>query len=269
MNREIAKLTTSQFARLHGVNKRTLHYYDNIGLFSPRSKGENKYRYYDYLQSIEFEYIRMLKELNMGISEIKDYLDNPNADDFTRLADTKIREIEGEIRRLKKNKKVLLDKKQKLVLCRTVQDGEVRLSECEEERFLTTPYGFEEDDLQKLAVHVKEAWTVEQYREGIGSYISIDKVRQGNFERYEGLFTPAPRDSREEEILVRPGGMYLCGYGRGGWDRLPGLYERMLRFADENRLELSGFAYEMGLNDFAVSSMEESVTQVLIRAEQR
>ncbi|MFR1481178.1 MAG: MerR family DNA-binding transcriptional regulator [Hydrogeniiclostridium mannosilyticum] len=32
--------TTGQFAKLNGVNKRTLHYYDEIGLFSPKSKGK-------------------------------------------------------------------------------------------------------------------------------------------------------------------------------------------------------------------------------------
>lgn len=30
---EIIKLTVSQFAKLHNVNKRTLHYYDEIGIF--------------------------------------------------------------------------------------------------------------------------------------------------------------------------------------------------------------------------------------------
>lgn len=55
------------------VNKRTLHYYDNIGLFSPCTKRENGYRYYEISQSIDFEYIRMLKELYMSIEEIKLY----------------------------------------------------------------------------------------------------------------------------------------------------------------------------------------------------
>ena len=49
------RLTTAQFANLHKVNKRTLHYYDTIGLFSPKSKGENGYRYYGLSQSVEFE----------------------------------------------------------------------------------------------------------------------------------------------------------------------------------------------------------------------
>ena len=33
MKKDIARLTVSQFAKLHHVNKRTLHYYDSIGLF--------------------------------------------------------------------------------------------------------------------------------------------------------------------------------------------------------------------------------------------
>lgn len=44
---DFSKLTTAQFAALHEVNKRTLHYYDSIGLFSPETKGDNHYRYYD------------------------------------------------------------------------------------------------------------------------------------------------------------------------------------------------------------------------------
>ena len=35
---DFSKLTTAQFAALHEVNKRTLHYYDSIGLFSPKQK---------------------------------------------------------------------------------------------------------------------------------------------------------------------------------------------------------------------------------------
>ena len=42
MNKENLYLTIAQFAKLHNVNKRTLHYYDKIGLFSPNYKGENK-----------------------------------------------------------------------------------------------------------------------------------------------------------------------------------------------------------------------------------
>lgn len=101
---EIIKLTVSQFAKLHNVNKRTLHYYDEIGIFSPDYKGENGYRYYDYMQGVDFEYIKMLKELNMGLDEIKRYIDNPNEEDFKEIAEVKIKEIDQEIRTLNRRR---------------------------------------------------------------------------------------------------------------------------------------------------------------------
>ena len=40
------RLTTAQFAKLHEVNKRTLHYYDEIGLLKPSIVTEARYRLY-------------------------------------------------------------------------------------------------------------------------------------------------------------------------------------------------------------------------------
>ena len=65
--------TTGQFAQLHHINKRTLHYYDQIGLFSPDYHGKNHYRYYTYQQSPELEMILTFRDLGMSIDEILRY----------------------------------------------------------------------------------------------------------------------------------------------------------------------------------------------------
>lgn len=62
MNKE-SFLTTGEFARLAGVTKHTLFYYDEIGLFSPEVKTENGYRYYSIAQLDVFDVIYTLKEL--------------------------------------------------------------------------------------------------------------------------------------------------------------------------------------------------------------
>lgn len=43
-------LRTAAFAKLAGVNKKTLHYYDEIGLFRPAYVNEKGYRFYSPLQ---------------------------------------------------------------------------------------------------------------------------------------------------------------------------------------------------------------------------
>lgn len=267
MNSETIKMTTAQFAKLHGVNKRTLHYYDNIGLFSPCTKGENQYRYYDYLQSMEFEYIRMLKGLNMSIEEIKTYLDNPNETDFLEIANRKTQEIDQEMERLKKSRATLQTKKQQLELCNEIQDMEIRMTECEEMYYLTTPFGFEDNDLQELILHIKDTWDIEQYRMGIGSYISVEKVLGQHFETYDGLFTPTQKGNSYTDVWIRPKGTYLYGYRIGTWEHLPELYDKIVRFAKDRHLHLTGYAYEIGVNDFAIQNMDEYVTQVMVHVE--
>ena len=269
---EIIELTVSQFAKLHNVNKRTLHYYDEIGIFSPDYKGDNGYRYYDYMQGVDFEYIKMLKELNMGLDEIKRYIDNPNEEDFKEIADVKIKEIDQEIRTLNRRREVLEDKLKKLNKCDDVRKkNSVKVIECEEQKFFYTPFKFEDDDLKQLISHIKDVWTVDEYCKGIGSFISVDKIQRGEFEEYDGLFIEMLDDMESKNTkntIIKPKGKYICAYHMGDWDTLPDFYDEIVKYAEENNLTLVGYSFEIGMNDFAISDMEDYITQIMIRVEE-
>ena len=266
---EIIKLTVSQFAKLHNVNKRTLHYYDEIGIFSPDYKGENGYRYYDYMQGVDFEYIKMLKELNMGLDEIKKYIDNPNEEDFKEIAEVKIKEINQEIKLLNRRKEVLEDKLQKLSKCDEVRNKNyIKVVECEEEKFFYTPFKFEDDDLKQLISHIKDVWTVDEYCKGIGSFVSVEKIQRGEFEEYDGLFIEMLDDIDSKNTIIKPKGKYICAYHMGDWDTLPDFYDEIVKYAEENNLTLVGYSFEIGMNDFAISDMEDYITQIMIRVEE-
>ena len=55
---------------------------------------------------------------------------------------------------------------------------------------------------------------------------------------------------------------------QGDWSRLPAAYQRILDYAWQQRLRLSGYAYEQEINEMAVSSAEEIITQITIRCDQ-
>ena len=266
---EIIKLTVSQFAKLHNVNKRTLHYYDEIGIFSPDYKGDNGYRYYDYMQGVDFEYIKMLKELNMGLDEIKKYIDSPNEEDFKEIADVKIKEIDREIRTLNRRREVLEDKLNKLNKCDEVRKkNSIKVIDCEEQKFFFTPFKFEDDDLKQLISHIKDVWTVDEYCKGIGSFVSVEKIQRGEFEEYDGLFIEMLDDIDSKNTIIKPKGKYICAYHMGDWDTLPDFYGEIVKYAEENNLTLVGYSFEIGMNDFAISDMEDYITQIMIRVEE-
>ncbi|MFD2610890.1 MerR family transcriptional regulator [Paenibacillus gansuensis] len=64
-------LTVGQVARIFNITPKTLRHYDNIGLFSPASMGEeNGYRYYTMEQLPELRYIVYLRSMGIGIETI-------------------------------------------------------------------------------------------------------------------------------------------------------------------------------------------------------
>ena len=266
MKKSNIKLTTAQFAKLHNVNKRTLHYYDNIGLFSPNTKGENGYRYYDLSQSIEFEYILMLRELNVSIDDIEEYIKRPTEENFIRLATAKEVEINNQIKRLKLIKKTIHEKKNQIELCQSLEISKFEINECKEEKLLILPYDFD-DDISNTFSFMAKSWSVEQIRMGVGGMISINKVLKNDFSKYDGIYTPALYPNPAKNIFHKPKGTYITYYHRGEWDTLPHAYHQLIKYSKKNDLEMTGYAYEMGMNEFALSNEEDYVTKISIRIE--
>lgn len=265
MKNKSIKLTPAQFAKLHEINKRTLHYYDEVGLFHPQSRSKEGYRYYDISQSIDFEYIRMLKELNMSIEEINTYIKNPTPSNFIEIANEKIETLEKEIQKLKNIKTIMNTKRNQILFCETLSNQEIRIEDCASEEILIYPYDFEEDNISNIFHHLKNTWGIEQIRMGIGSFISLNKIYKNNFEIYDGLYTVALEHTQIEKKFIKPGGQYLCGYQKGTWDTLPCMYQKMIAYAKKKHIHITGYAYEVGLNDFVISNPNEYITKIMIQ----
>lgn len=81
--------SSGEFAKLNGINKRTLHYYNDIGLFCPKVKGENGYHYYSCFQTIQLEMILIFRRLGLSIEDIKTYTDSPSDASFQQIISDK------------------------------------------------------------------------------------------------------------------------------------------------------------------------------------
>ncbi|WDF83037.1 MerR family transcriptional regulator [Lacticaseibacillus pabuli] len=64
-------LSIRKFADLAGTTRRTLLFYDEQNLFKPASVKENGYRYYEYDQLYQLNFILQLRRLGLSIAEIK------------------------------------------------------------------------------------------------------------------------------------------------------------------------------------------------------
>lgn len=71
-------LTIGEFSRTCFVTKKTLRYYDNIGLLHPAHVAENGYRYYTTDQIRTMRLVLRLKTYGLSLPEIAAHLANPD-----------------------------------------------------------------------------------------------------------------------------------------------------------------------------------------------
>jgi DNA-binding transcriptional MerR regulator len=65
----------AEVARLSGLTSRTLRHYDEIGLLPPAFTAANGYRHYEQEDLLRLQQIRLLRELGVGLPEIRRILD--------------------------------------------------------------------------------------------------------------------------------------------------------------------------------------------------
>ena len=255
---------------MHQINKKTLMWYDEIGLFRPAAVAENGYRYYTYYQSALLETILLLRELDMSIPQIKSFLQNRSSERFVGLLRDKIGEVERKITRLQGIRGTLIEREAAFAALLHADLSKIELVEREEE-FLylvgTTDGATMEEDIESVIETAKEH-NIKSLRDtSYGALISVDKLQKGDFDRYDGLFLKAVRPVIEKGVHRKPPGMYLRAYCKGSWDNLPQRYREILQYAAGRRWRLAGYSYESGDNEIAIDSMDEYLTRIEILVE--
>jgi len=91
--------SVNEVSKLSGVSRRTLQYYDEIGLLPPSEVKESGYRYYDEESLRRLWSILFYKELGFSLHDIQLILENP-------------KEMEKEL--LRQHKQVLMEKQTQL-----------------------------------------------------------------------------------------------------------------------------------------------------------
>ena len=138
MNKNNKFLTIGQFAAMHGINKKTLMWYDEIGLFKPAViNPENGYRCYNYHQSPVLETILLLRELEVPVHEIQNFMKNRSAQSLKNLLDDKIADLDSQLMHLQAIRTTLCTQRRHMITLMTMDLSEIRMIE-QKERFLVT-----------------------------------------------------------------------------------------------------------------------------------
>ncbi|WP_300788854.1 MerR family transcriptional regulator [uncultured Acetatifactor sp.] len=268
MNRQNKLLTIGQFAAMHGINKKTLMWYDEIGLFRPASVNpENGYRYYDYHQSPVLETILLLRDLDVSIHEIQDFMKDRSAGNLKQLLEEKMADLDKQIAHLQAVRTTLSAHRQNMDTLLTMDLSEISVVEREERCLVTV--GIDrgtsfEREVELITAETEKYQLGRLHKASYGSMISVSSLMSGRYDDYSRLFIEIPFLSYRAGLHMAPGGKYLRAFCKGEWDRLPKRYQEIFDYAREHGLTPYGYSYEMGINENVIERIEDYIVQIEI-----
>lgn len=266
------KYKINEVAEMHNISKKTLIYYDKIGLFKPKYVDEvNNYRYYDIQEFPVLKQIVYLKKIGFSLKEIKSLLDNREHNLTIEALSNRNKEIVKEIESLKEIHRSIeylmdfykgaknLDKRDlykpsiKIFSERKIFHLRCRGEVTKEEIMLT--YRRALKHLQDLNLFSHKEYGTIYFKEGI---------KEG-FTYNSGAFISLPDNFNIEGQSIVEDGKYICMYKDGGYYNEEAL-TYLLKWIEQNGYEVDGNIYEYSLIDYTFTkSVEDMVSEIQIK----
>lgn len=268
-----AEIKTAEFAKMCNTSKRTLQYYDEVGVFHPAFVDENGYRYYSEDQCDLFITIRTLAEIGTPLPCIKDYVSNKNLSDLKAMLLAQKEKIDMEMKKIAKAKAIIETKLSMLDKGLEIEANNQFHRVCIEhhpEEYMLLSRRLETNQHKELfdtlLGHIR--FCVDNnlnIGNPYGAMVSTDDIKNGIFHRYSYCIIKVAQNSDVHDIHVKEEGNYAVVYLKGDYDNTEEAYNLLIDFFDENNLKMGEYVYrEAVIDEMAEEKMENFITKISI-----
>lgn len=211
-------LSVSEFADLFNINRQTLHFYDQKGLFQPVYRNpENHYRQYSHDQIAQFSFITYLRTIGFSIDQIKSILRRGDIDNTMEQLDRQSQILMARYQEIFKIERIIQRKLKFVKNKLTSADFDaVEVQVCPPKAYITIGTErvlYENEDFYYYPTIVFYRWQEQAgaYEKVFAAYVSPDDLTEAYGDR-------AQSTAQQE---------YLCFYYRGPYAEIPDTVARV------------------------------------------
>jgi len=238
-------MSIKEFSFLTGIKRENLRYYDQIGLLSPEFRGENSYRYYTRSQLTTAYLIISLREIGIGIEEIRRYIDVRTPEEMFTLFNSQKKHIVTEMKKLKRILEVM---QLYLNMCEEAmkyKENSISIEYKNKEPIFIGPTISKEplnEHPEDSAISFYNYATENGVDIGypLGAIISKEDIEYGNPLYSIQYYFKTLNDHNS----YKPEGKYAVYYGRCAYGESDTFYKKLYEFIKENNLRICSNAYE-------------------------
>lgn len=241
-------LSIGEFAKLTGIPRSKLIYYDEIGLFTPADRGENNYRYYSLSQIIIAGFINDMASFGVPLKDLLTLAHERTPEIMLDVLESASEEHRKKIAELKETQNILDIKADLIRMGLEAGQEEIAVVDYNEFHYILGSENIHQDAATFYPAWLafmnaaKKAGINIKYPVG-GYFDDFDRFLQnpGMPSRYY-FVNPRGKNKRE-------GGKWLAGCVHGFYGATNGLPERMKAYAEEHQLKLTGPVFNTFLFD--------------------
>lgn len=248
-----------EVAKLHNITKKTLLYYEKIGLFKPYKIDEcNNYRYYRRVDFPILKQVIYLKDIGFTLQEIKEILDSQSHEFMISCLRKKQQEVEKQMEELKSvnngiNAQININK-----IALEIKENDLNrpsLKIYNERKVLSMDCLEQSNEAVMLA-----------YRKLLNHLIDINMF---SHEAYGGMyhldndlkvgaFIEVPSQFNIENANVIPSGKYICMYHKGSYYNMEEV-DYLLEWIEKNNYKPVGNIYDYCIIDRCFAKNENNM----------
>lgn len=257
-----------ELAHLFNISTDTLRYYDKIGLIKPDIKGHNGYRYYSMRSFLKLSRILFLKDLNIPLEEVKEYMGNKNTEKLVDLLEEKHADLDLKIQSCL-NLQAKIQQKLDLLASASHSAEKIQLKQLPQRLLLYVdgPSVHESSDtkdtLKRYSHLLKHSsWITEGQ---IYTSVSENDLKKRVFQHFKYVFEIPQSDPTPDTELTTllPLGTYACFLFIGAYNHIERHYNTLLNWIETNGYEVIGDSIEKNIVDYDFSDRDDEFVSEL------
>lgn len=255
------------------ISKKTLRYYDEIGLLTPcEILNKNGYRHYSEDNLYTIPVIKYYKQSGFKLKNIKKLIYTSDYDDIEEKFIDKIKELEDVEKKLNLKKKSIGDwyslvKEAKMVINNNLCDVSIKFIEKSQMIFLDQEF---DDDYVKSIINIDFTNYIEKIGNAITGPVMI------GFPSFEEKLKKKCKSMKiiqnyllkckPEKTVEFGGSLFISCYHIGSHKHIDETYKKMEKWIELHNYKCEGLCYERYVVDYWTTKNEEKyVTEILVK----
>lgn len=229
-----------EMSKIYGIGKDSLIYYEELGIIKP-VRDNNGYRLYDIKDAWQLNLIKELREFDIPMKRIKEYLQNRNLDSTKKILEEEIKIIDSEIEHLNNNRKNI---KERLTIIENITNelefNKIQVVNIKERGLLKLDI----EDINEANCIIKRLQ--KEYEDlfyimgsnKIGVTYDTEKIIENNEISYKNAFYIIENNTSYDKKLNES--QYVIYNYKGNYNNETEYINNMINFIKENKYKITG-----------------------------